>query len=114
MQTAVGVGLSRDIERSADFVLPASANPASPATAEFLPELLARKKMHDAMLGDIQERFVTDHDRYGEKRARLRDWATVIRTIGPLIWALSRKRLGWPWFGQLGATERAPRRDHRR
>lgn len=72
-----------------DFVEPESP----PRFAETLVQLFAPKRTVQHLLGDLQEVFEKNCNRFGKARARRLYWAQVLRAIGPGIWRRI-KRLG--------------------
>jgi hypothetical protein len=72
-----------------EFVEPESP----PQFAETLVQSLAPKRTVQHLLGDLQEVFEKNCNRFGEARARRLYWAQVLRAIGPGIWRRI-KRLG--------------------
>jgi hypothetical protein len=73
------------------IVVQKPAQTAPPRFAEFLFSLLAPKKSVDVQLGDLQEIFEGNVDRFGVRRARMLYWAQVLRAIGPGIWRRIKK-----------------------
>jgi hypothetical protein len=79
-----------------------------PALAELLFSWLAPKKTLHEQLGDLQEIFETNCERFGKRRARRLYWTQVLRAVGPGIWRkvknlgfigilidYSRSKIGW-------------------
>jgi hypothetical protein len=56
-----------------------------PAAAEFLLGLLCKKSIRDGVVGDFEEIFRDNCDRYGRRRAVALYWADVTRSIWPLV-----------------------------
>lgn len=69
-----------------------SASP--PFLAEFVVSFLAPEKSAQAFLGDLQEIFHKNVDRFGEQQARRKYWLQVASSVGPLLW-LWLKRIGF-------------------
>jgi hypothetical protein len=67
---------------------------APPAFAELVISFLAPKNSVQSQLGDLQEMFRKNADRFGEKQARRIYWKQVARSIAPLLWQWL-KRLGF-------------------
>ncbi len=64
-----------------------------PAAAEWLLGLFTTDETRDALLGDLEERFSADCQRFGQKFARRRYLMAAMRSAGPLMWS-RLKRLG--------------------
>jgi hypothetical protein len=62
--------------------------------AELFISYLAPKNLGQAFLGDLQEMFQKNVDRFGEKQARRKYWMQVASSLGPLIWQWL-KRIGF-------------------
>jgi hypothetical protein len=56
-----------------------------PRNAEFLLCLVCPKDKCDALVGDLEERYPSMCQKFGEDRARLWYWWQVIRCLAPLI-----------------------------
>jgi hypothetical protein len=56
-----------------------------PPVAEFLVALFANSRRRDAILGDMEEKFIKNLSR-GKKRAARLYWAEAIKSIGPQVW----------------------------
>jgi hypothetical protein len=69
----------------------ADNRPPPPAFAEWLIPLLVKGKRSDAILGDLQERFVRDCRELDEQRARRLYVARVVSSSGPLLWSAVKK-----------------------
>jgi hypothetical protein len=65
-----------------------------PASAALLLAFIAPKHSAQALLGDLEEMFQKNADRFGEDRARRLYWFEVARSIGPLVWQWV-KRMGF-------------------
>lgn len=65
--------------------------PAPPPAAEFIFSALLPKKGREFLLGDMDERFSSDCERFGVERARRRYWASVINSVIPLLWKRTKK-----------------------
>jgi hypothetical protein len=57
-----------------------------PALAEGLLVLLTDKRLADALLGDLEERFHRDRMTRGLRHARLLYWSRTLASIRPLLW----------------------------
>ena len=66
---------------------------APPPQATFLLALVAPKNSVQALLGDLEEIFQKNTERFGETRARRMYWFEVARSVGPSIWR---------WLTRLG------------
>lgn len=62
-----------------------------PRLAEATFAWLAPKATVDAQLGDLSELYVTNVEKYGEKRARWLYWLEVIRAVAPAVFRLAKK-----------------------
>jgi hypothetical protein len=56
-----------------------------PPFAEMIFTALLPRNRHDAMLGDMDERFARDCRMFGVDRARRRYWGHVLRSLRPLV-----------------------------
>jgi hypothetical protein len=66
-----------------------------PGLAEFLLCIFARAKDIEALMGDFEEYFERDcASGMSERRAVVRYWARVLRSLWPQIWQWI-KRVGW-------------------
>jgi hypothetical protein len=74
----------------------APANP--PVLAESLFALIAPTASAETQLGDLQELFDSQVERYGLSRARRFYWMQVIRAVGPRVWRALTK---WGFIGAL-------------
>jgi hypothetical protein len=59
---------------------------APPMLAEFLLSFLAPKASAQSFLGDLQEMYQKNTERFGEPQARRKYWIEVARSFGPLLW----------------------------
>jgi hypothetical protein len=73
------------------------ASTSPPMLAEFLISCLAPKNTAQALLGDLQEMFEQNAERFGEKQARRKYWMQVANSVLPLVWHWL-KRLGFLTF----------------
>lgn len=64
-----------------------------PATAAFLLAFVAPKNLAQALLGDLEEIFQKNAERFGDSQARRMYWLEVARSFGPLAWQWI-KRMG--------------------
>lgn len=71
-----------------------ASKPAPPRLAAFLLAFIAPKNSAQAFLGDLQEMFQKNVDRFGETQARRVYWSQVASSFGPLLlqWL---KRIGF-------------------
>jgi hypothetical protein len=67
---------------------------APPMLAELFISFLAPKNSAQGLLGDLQEMFQKNAERYGTKQARRKYWIEVGRSFGPLLWQWL-KRIGF-------------------
>lgn len=65
-----------------------------PMLAELFISFLAPKNSAQGLLGDLEEMFQKNADRYGAKQARRKYWMEVARSFGPLLWQWL-KRIGF-------------------
>jgi hypothetical protein len=65
-----------------------------PAPAAFLLAFVAPKHSAQALLGDLEEMFQKNVDKFGERAARRMYWLEVARSFGPLVWQWI-KRMGF-------------------
>nr|WP_249804139.1 permease prefix domain 2-containing transporter [Bradyrhizobium sp. 193] len=65
-----------------------------PILAELFISFLAPKNSAQGLLGDLQELFQKNAERYGTKQARQKYWIEVARSFGPLLWQWL-KRVGF-------------------
>jgi hypothetical protein len=75
-----------------------------PRLAEFLLCIFARTKDIEALMGDFEELFERDCTSGTHRRAVIRYWARVIRSVGPQMWQ-AVKRVGW--LGLIAAALRS-------
>jgi hypothetical protein len=68
--------------------------PEPPRLAEAAFALLAPRATVDSQLGDLQEIFSNNVQRYGSRRARWLYWLEVVRAIAPAMFRLA-KRIGF-------------------
>jgi hypothetical protein len=62
-----------------------------PGFGDFLIVMFAPKRRVDFILGDLTERFADEVGAIGRRRAQLRFWGRVLRSIWPLLWVKIRK-----------------------
>lgn len=79
---------------TAQAVRPPPKRSTPPATAAFLLAFIAPKNSAQAQLGDLEEIFQKNVDRFGEREARRLYWFEVARSFGPLVWQWV-KRMGF-------------------
>jgi hypothetical protein len=79
-----------DMLRASADMLQANAACKEPAAPPMLAELfisfLAPKNSAQGLLGDLQEMFQKNAERFGERQARRKYWIEVARSFGPLLW----------------------------
>lgn len=73
---------------------PPAKRSSPPAPAAFLLAFIAPKNSAQALLGDLEEMFQKNAERFGESRARRMYWFEVARSVGPLVWQWI-KRMGF-------------------
>lgn len=73
---------------------PARKRSSPPAPAAFLLALMAPKNSAQALLGDLEEIFQKNAEKFGDSRARRMYWFEVARSMGPLVWQWI-KRMGF-------------------
>jgi hypothetical protein len=66
----------------------------APWLAESLLRIFARTKDIEALIGDFEEYFRRDCASGSERRAVVRYWARVLRSLWPQIWQWIN-RVGW-------------------
>jgi hypothetical protein len=64
-----------------------------PLNAEFLLYLLMTPQNCDALVGDLEERYRTIRKRFGARRANFWYWVQVFTSVGPIIWAATKRLL---------------------
>lgn len=62
-----------------------------PWLAEFLLGAFARTRDIEALMGDFEEHFTRDCARMSQRRANVRYWSLVVRSIGPQFWQFIRR-----------------------
>ncbi len=62
--------------------------------AERLFRFFLDKNNYDAIVGDLEECYACVHRKCGKRPADLWYWSQAIRSVGPIIWATVKKRLG--------------------
>jgi putative ABC transport system permease protein len=70
-----------------------------PILAERLLGAFTSSRLRDSLLGDFAEIFENDRAVYGERSARLRYWANVLISLGPLAWRWLERFLPLIWAG---------------
>jgi hypothetical protein len=71
-----------------------SKTSSPPLFAEMFLSFLAPKNSAQAQLGDLQEMFEKNAERFGEKQARRKYWMQVAQSLAPLLWQWL-KRVGF-------------------
>jgi hypothetical protein len=66
-----------------------------PKIAEFLLTMLASTARADAMVGDLNEHFARDCEKFGRARAVRLYWARTMRSLWPLLRRAIGKALKW-------------------
>src|SRR5229473_3743494 len=61
------------------------ADTAPPKFAEFLLTALATARAAEAMIGDLNERFADECQKFGPRRAVRLYWARTLRSLWPLL-----------------------------
>jgi len=77
-----------------------SSSPQPPINAEFILHLLLRHDEHDAVIGDLIERYVKKCERLGVRRANLWFYAEILWTALPLLKRALVKASGLVAFGE--------------
>jgi hypothetical protein len=67
---------------------------APPMLAEFIVSFFAPKNLAQSFLGDLQEMYQKNAERFGEAHARREYWMQVASSLGPLLWQWL-KRVGF-------------------
>jgi hypothetical protein len=62
-----------------------------PLNAEFLFYLFLTPQNCDALLGDLEERYKVIHKKFGRRRASFWYWTHTVMSLGPIVWAWSKK-----------------------
>ena len=75
-----------------------------PLNAEFLFYLFLSPTESDAFLGDLEERYGFILNKFGRRSADFWYWVQVIRSLGPIVWAAT-KRVVRSSFGVAGLLE---------
>ncbi|MFK4382508.1 permease prefix domain 2-containing transporter [Bradyrhizobium sp. USDA 223] len=65
-----------------------------PASAAILLAFVAPKHSAQALLGDLEEMFQKNVDKFGDRAARRMYWFEAARSVGPLVWQWI-KRMGF-------------------
>jgi hypothetical protein len=66
-----------------------------PPVAEFLLGMCLPSRRVEHVVGDMNERFVRDCERYGVRRAKRLYWSQVLRSVGPLVIRAIGRALKW-------------------
>jgi hypothetical protein len=66
-----------------------------PRAAEFCLSLFLSGDKADALIGDLNERFEQDCERYCVKRAKLIYWARTLRSLWPLLRRAAARAIKW-------------------
>ncbi|HZP74849.1 MAG TPA: permease prefix domain 2-containing transporter [Pseudolabrys sp.] len=66
-----------------------------PKFAEVLLTLFARTKQQRAAIGDLNERYSENCERYGSKRANRLYWAEALQSLLPLAWRTACRVIRW-------------------
>ena len=72
-----------------------------PGLAEFMVGLLLSGAKREAALGDFDEVFRQDCDRFGGRRARRLYWARAIRSVWPLLRRVAGRLIRWGALAEL-------------
>lgn len=64
-----------------------------PLNAEFPFHLFLDAKNCDALVGDLEERYRSLYQKFGARRANFWYWVQVVRSVGPIAWAATKKLL---------------------
>jgi hypothetical protein len=75
-------------------VPPPPKRSSPPAPAAFLLAFIAPKNSAQALLGDLEEMFQKNAEKFGDDQARRMYWFEVARSLGPLVWQWV-KRMGF-------------------
>jgi hypothetical protein len=73
----------------------ADTTASPPALAEWIIGSLLRGKKQQAALGDLDELFHTDLERFGERRARRLYWARSVRFLWPMLRRIFGRIASW-------------------
>jgi hypothetical protein len=68
-----------------DMTEATDSSPPPPVIAEAMISLFTPKHFADAQLGDMQEIFVANAQRFGLRRAKRLYWYEVARSVGPIF-----------------------------
>jgi hypothetical protein len=69
-----------------------------PRVAEFCLSLFLRGDKADALIGDLNERFEQDCERYGAKRAARIYWGRALRSLWPLLRRAAARVIRWSFM----------------
>jgi hypothetical protein len=64
-----------------------------PLNAEFLFYLFLNQSNCDALVGDLEERYKLIRKKFGARRANFWYWVQVLTSVGPIIWAATKRLL---------------------
>jgi hypothetical protein len=76
-----------------DVSLPSKLDP--PRIAEFMLTTLATSRAAEAMIGDLNERFTSDCNKLGRRRAVQLYWARTLRSLWPLLRRAISRAVKW-------------------
>jgi len=83
-----------------DNLSPKEPSPKPPTNAEYLLHLFLRGDERDALIGDLIERYVGKHERFGERRAKVWFYSEVLRSLWPLLKRFLAKASGFIALGE--------------
>ncbi|MHC1944020.1 hypothetical protein IF803_06500 [Bradyrhizobium sp. UFLA06-06] len=81
----------KKIENVEVHAAPPPKRSSPPVTAAFLLAFIAPKDSAQALLGDLEEMFQKNAERFGDKQATRMYWFEVARSIGPIAWQWVKK-----------------------
>jgi hypothetical protein len=73
-----------------------------PRNAEFLFYIFMTPANCDALVGDLEERYKLIYKKFGRRRANLWYWTQTVTSLGPIVWAWSKKVSMKPVLAVLG------------
>lgn len=79
----------------ADARPPSHSNSDPPKIADYCLSLFLSPAKSDAIIGDLNERFVQDCQRYGTARARQHYWGHTLWSLWPLLKRAAARAVRW-------------------
>jgi hypothetical protein len=72
-----------------------------PRNAEFLFYLFLDKKHCEALVGDLEERYLLIFKKFGKHKADFWYWTESVQSVGPVVWAWMKKAALKPVIGLI-------------